>query len=381
MLKDKRLFLLDIDGTVCIGERLISGTKQFLEAVKESGGQFVFITNNSTRGIDDYIRSFQKLGIATDYTNFITASYATVQYLKQHYEGKLIYVMGTKSLMRELKRNGIRVTVDCQDPEIACVLVSYDNQLTYEKIMDTCQILSTREVGYIATNLDYVCPIEFGYVPDCGAICQMLEHAVKRTPQYMGKPGTAMVESALKLNHYPKEKTLIVGDRLYTDILCGYSAGVETALVLTGEATKEEAEKKAAEEAADKYHYDGRMKITIFVPEGEEAPERSILERPELQVYISDFGRNEGDCAVLASADGKIIGAAWARIMDDYGHIDDETPSLAIAVYKNYRGKGIGKEMLSLLLSCLQERAPSDSLSPTRCGVPPWIPCPMTYFG
>ena len=243
MLKDKRLFLLDIDGTVCIGERLISGTKQFLEAVKESGGQFVFITNNSTRGIDDYIRSFQKLGIATDYTNFITASYATVQYLKKHYEGKLIYVIGTKSLMRELKRNGIRVTVDCQDPEIACVLVSYDNQLTYEKIMDTCQILSTREVGYIATNLDYVCPIEFGYVPDCGAICQMLEHAVKRTPQYMGKPGTAMVESALKLNHYPKEKTLIVGDRLYTDILCGYSAGVETALVLTGEATKEEAEK------------------------------------------------------------------------------------------------------------------------------------------
>lgn len=243
MLKDKRLFLLDIDGTVCIGERLISGTKQFLEAVKESGGQFVFITNNSTRGIDDYIRSFQKLGIATDHTNFITASYATVQYLKKHYEGKLIYVMGTKSLMRELKRNGIRVTVDCQDPEIACVLVSYDNQLTYEKIMDTCQILSTREVGYIATNLDYVCPIEFGYVPDCGAICQMLEHAVKRTPQYMGKPGTDMVESALKLNHYPKEKTLIVGDRLYTDILCGYSAGVETALVLTGEATKEEAEK------------------------------------------------------------------------------------------------------------------------------------------
>ena len=94
----------------------------------------------------------------------------------------------------------------------------------------------------------------------------------------------------------------------------------------------------------------------IFVPEGEEAPERSILERPELQVYISDFGRNEGDCAVLASADGKIIGAAWARIMDDYGHIDAETPSLAIAVYKNYRGKGIGKKLLSLLLSCMQER-------------------------
>lgn len=242
MLKDKRLFLLDIDGTVCIGRRLISGTKEFLTAVKDCGGQFVFITNNSTRSIDDYILSFQELGIVTDYTNFITASFATVQYLKKNFYGKLIYVMGTKSLMRELKKNKIRVTTDCMDPDIDCVLISYDNQLTYEKIQDTCQILSTRQVDYLATNMDYVCPVEFGYVPDCGAICQMLEHAVKRKPLYMGKPGTAMVECALRLNHFPKEKALIVGDRLYTDILCGNRAGVDTALVLTGEATRADAD-------------------------------------------------------------------------------------------------------------------------------------------
>ena len=241
-IKDKRLFLLDIDGTVCIGQRLIDGTREFLKAVKNSGGQFVFITNNSTRSIEDYILSFQKLGVMTDYTNFVTASFATVQYLKKHYDGKLIYVMGTKSLIRELKKNKIRVTTDCMDEDIACVLVSYDNQLTYEKIQDTCQVLSTRKVDYLATNLDYVCPIEFGYVPDCGAICQMLEHAVKRNPIYLGKPGTAMVDYALKLNHFSREETLVVGDRLYTDILCGHNAGVETALVLTGEATREEGE-------------------------------------------------------------------------------------------------------------------------------------------
>ena len=210
--------------------------------MKNSGGQFVFITNNSTRSIEDYILSFQKLGVMTDYTNFVTASFATVQYLKKHYDGKLIYVMGTKSLIRELKKNKIRVTTDCMDEDIACVLVSYDNQLTYEKIQDTCQVLSTRKVDYLATNLDYVCPIEFGYVPDCGAICQMLEHAVKRNPIYLGKPGTAMVDYALKLNHFSREETLVVGDRLYTDILCGHNAGVETALVLTGEATREEGE-------------------------------------------------------------------------------------------------------------------------------------------
>ena len=238
MLENKKLFLLDIDGTVCKGKQLISGTREFLEDVKESGGQFVFITNNATKSIRDYIQTFQILGIMTDYSNFVTASYATVQHLKMNYPGKLIYVLGTKSFIRELKKNDIQVTTDCEDKDIACVLISYDNQLTYEKIQDACELLSTKDLDYIATNPDYVCPIEFGYVPDCGAICEMLEHAVKKKPYYIGKPETAMIEYALKLCHFTRDETLVVGDRLYTDILSGYRAGVETALVLTGEATK-----------------------------------------------------------------------------------------------------------------------------------------------
>ena len=96
--------------------------------------------------------------------------------------------MGTKSFIRELKKNKIRVTTDGEDEEISCVLISYDNQLTYEKISDTCRLLSTKKVDYLATNPDYVCPIEFGYVPDCGAICEMLNHAIKRMPHFIGKP-------------------------------------------------------------------------------------------------------------------------------------------------------------------------------------------------
>lgn len=240
MLENKKLFLLDIDGTVCKGKQLISGTREFLADVKESGGQFVFITNNATKSIQDYIQTFQTLGIMTDYSNFVTASYAAVQHLKTNYSGKLIYVLGTKSFIRELKKNEIRVTTDCEDKDIACVLISYDNQLTYEKIHDTCELLSTRNLDYIATNPDYVCPIEFGYVPDCGAICEMLEHAVKKKPYYIGKPETAMIDYALKLCHFTRDEALVVGDRLYTDILSGYRAGVETALVLTGEATEED---------------------------------------------------------------------------------------------------------------------------------------------
>lgn len=243
MLNNKRLFLLDIDGTVCQGEQLIEGTREFLQDVKSRGGQFVFITNNSTKSISDYIKKFDNLGIMTDESNFVTASYATIQYLKKNYPGKLIYVMGTKSFIAELQRNQIRVTTNCDDEDIACVLVAYDNELSYEKLTDTCKVLSLKDVDYLATNPDFVCPIEFGYVPDCGAICEMISHVVKNQPYFIGKPETAMVDAALQLNHYTKEETVVVGDRLYTDILCGVNAGVETALVLTGEATREDAEK------------------------------------------------------------------------------------------------------------------------------------------
>ena len=249
MLGDKKLFLLDIDGTICKGNQLIGGTKEFLSDIEKNGGKYIFITNNATRSIDDYILFFQQLGIMTNHSNFLTASYATVYYLKKYHPGELIYVMGTKSFIRELKKNKIRVTTDCEDEEISCVLISYDNQLTYEKISDTCRLLSTKKVDYLATNPDYVCPIEFGFVPDCGSICEMLAHAVKRMPYFIGKPQPEMVELALQRNHYRKEETLIVGDRLYTDILCGYHAGVETVLVLSGEATEEEA--KAYEHQPD----------------------------------------------------------------------------------------------------------------------------------
>jgi len=253
MLKEKKLFLLDIDGTVLKGKQLIEGTREFLRDIKESGGQYIFITNNATKSIVDYVRDFQEMGVMTDYSNFVTASYVTVQYLKKHYAAKTIYVLGTMSFIRELKRNGVRVTIDCEEPEIACALISYDNQLTYEKLSDTCKLLSTREIDYLATNPDYVCPVEFGYVPDCGAVCEMIEHAVKKKPDFLGKPATAVVECSLKLNHFTKEETLVVGDRLYTDIACGKRAGVDTALVLTGEATREDA--YAAEEKPEYIFY------------------------------------------------------------------------------------------------------------------------------
>lgn len=92
----------------------------------------------------------------------------------------------------------------------------------------------------------------------------------------------------------------------------------------------------------------------IFIPDGVEPPPKSIINSPELQVYVSDFGTQEHDHALLAEVNGKIVGAVWVRIMNDYGHIDDTTPSFAISLYKEYRGQGIGTDMMQKMLTTLK---------------------------
>ena len=94
----------------------------------------------------------------------------------------------------------------------------------------------------------------------------------------------------------------------------------------------------------------------IYVPEGESAPPRSIINQPELQIYISDFGKEKDDIGMVAEADGQIIGAVWVRIMNDYGHIDNNTPSFAISVYKDYRGLGTGTDLMKEMLRVLKAR-------------------------
>ena len=94
----------------------------------------------------------------------------------------------------------------------------------------------------------------------------------------------------------------------------------------------------------------------IFIPEGVAAPPKSIIEQEDLQVYIEDFGRYPDDHCLVAEVDGKVVGAVWVRMMDDYGHIDDRTPSLAISLYKEYRNRGIGTELLQRMLDLLIDK-------------------------
>ncbi|MFW2491985.1 HAD-IIA family hydrolase [Clostridium chromiireducens] len=239
MLKDKKLFLLDIDGTIALDTKLIAGTLEFMNYVLSIGGKYIFITNNSTKSIEDYIIKFEKFDIKVDKTSFVTSSYATALYLRETYDDKKIFVLGTKSFIEELRRFNVNVTEE-QDDDIVCAVVGFDNELNYKKVENICELLLTRNIDYVATNPDLVCPTTFGFIPDCGSICEMIGHAVKREPLYIGKPNKTIVEMCLEQTGFSREETLVIGDRLYTDIACGINGGVDTAVVFTGEATKED---------------------------------------------------------------------------------------------------------------------------------------------
>ena len=237
-VKKCKLYLFDMDGTLYLGDRLYDFTIELLETIKKTGGKYLFMTNNSSKSVNDYVKKLKKLGIEATREDFMTSSQATAYYLHKHHEGKKLYVCGTESLKEELRMEGFTVTTDLS--EVECIVMGFDTELTFQKLHDVSYLLLTQpELPYIATNPDLVCPTEFGSVPDCGSVCMMLKNATGRTPVVIGKPSPLMPELAMEKFGYKKEETAVVGDRIYTDVKSGLNAGVTGILVLSGETTPE----------------------------------------------------------------------------------------------------------------------------------------------
>ena len=236
LLRSKKLYLFDMDGTLYLGDRLYDFTIELLEMLKATGRKYLFMTNNSSKSVEDYIKKLAKLGIPATRDDFITSSQATAYYLKQHHWGQRIYVCGTRSLKRELEMEGFTVTENID--EVECIVMGFDTELTFQKLHDVSYLLLTREgIPYIATNPDYVCPTEFGSVPDCGSVCDMIYNATRKRPVVIGKPSPLMPLLAMEQHGFSKEETAVVGDRIYTDVKSGLNAGVTGILVLSGEST------------------------------------------------------------------------------------------------------------------------------------------------
>lgn len=236
-IKNIRLFLFDMDGTLYIGNRLFDFTKELLSAISASGGRYMFMTNNSSKSVADYIKKLDKLGIAAKEDEFITSSQATSYYLKSAYPNAVLYVCGTRSLKEEFIREGFTVSEDAAAAD--CIIMGNDTELTFKKLEDVCRELLTRDVPYIATNLDYVCPTEFGSVPDCGSFCDMIYNCTKKRPFLVGKPNALMPKLAMERTGIGRSETAVIGDRIYTDIKSGITAGCVSILVMSGETTEE----------------------------------------------------------------------------------------------------------------------------------------------
>ena len=240
-LAEKRLFLLDMDGTLYIDDTLFPGVSEFLSSIREKGGRYLFLTNNSSRGIDAYLEKMARLGIPARPEDFLTSVDVTIDTLRAEYPSHRAYVLGTRSLFDQLKAAGLNVTCRMEE-EPDLLLCGFDTELRYQKLVDAC-ILLGRGVPYLATNPDWVCPTSFGYEPDCGSICEMLWHATGCHPRFLGKPKPDMVFSALRRTGFAPEEAVLIGDRLYTDIACGYNAGIDTVFVLSGEGVETDIEK------------------------------------------------------------------------------------------------------------------------------------------
>ena len=248
LIKQIRLFLFGMDGTLYLGNRLFDFTIEVLNTIQSTGRRYLFMTNNSSKSVEDYIKKLGKMGISATRDDFITSSQATAYYLKQHYPNHRLYVCGTQSLKKELIMEGFVVTENLAD--VDCIVMGFDTELTFQKLEDVSRLLLTREnIPYVATNPDYVCPTEFGSVPDCGSVCDMIYNATGKRPVVIGKPSPLMPQLAMEQYGFSKEETAVVGDRIYTDIKSGLNAGITGILVMSGETTAE-----TLEQSKDKPH-------------------------------------------------------------------------------------------------------------------------------
>ena len=246
-LKDKKLFLFDMDGTLYLGNRLFDFTLELLQAIRNHGGRYIFMTNNSSKSVQDYVKKLAGMGIEATADDFMTSSQAMAYYLTNNYPQKMLYVSGTQSLKDELTQAGFCITEDIDKVEV--IVSGFDTELTFKKLEDVSRMLCTKDLPYVATNPDYVCPTEFGSVPDCGSVSDMLFNVSGRRPLFIGKPSALMPQLAMEKWGSTPQQTVVVGDRIYTDIKSGLNAGILTVLVMSGETTYE-----ILEASADKPH-------------------------------------------------------------------------------------------------------------------------------
>jgi glycerol-1-phosphate dehydrogenase [NAD(P)+] len=238
-INDIKCFVLDMDGTIYLGNELFECTKPFLERVRKTGREFFFFTNNSSKSRSAYVEKLSGMGINIEDDQMMISTHVAVKYLQKHYPGMSIYVVGTPSLETEFEMNGMKLVQE--DPDI--VILGFDTTLTYEKLEKACRYIRHGCI-YYGINPDWNCPVEGGeFIPDCGSIAKLIEASTGRAAEFFGKPSKHTLDYIIEKTGFRPEEIAIVGDRLYTDIAVADGSDVCSVLVLSGESSFEDVEK------------------------------------------------------------------------------------------------------------------------------------------
>ncbi len=230
------LFILDLDGTFYLGNKLLDGSSDFIESIRRREKRFVFLTNNNAYDHSSYVERLRHMGIDIDSEQIFTSGDATLIYLKDRLPKARVHLLGTPALKRQFKDNGIELTD--VSPDVA--ILAFDMTLTYWKLTRFCHSVE-KGIKYIATHPDPTCPDEKGILVDTGSMIELIYKATGRRPdEIIGKPNPSIVELLLKKFHVSKKNAMIIGDRLMTDIKTGINAGITSVLTLSGETKLEE---------------------------------------------------------------------------------------------------------------------------------------------
>ena len=184
ILSKVKCFALDMDGTIYLGERWIDGAKEFLERIEASGRNYVFLTNNSSKNAAVYVEKLERMGLSVGEDKIVTSGQATIHYLKRHFPGKKVFLLGNALLREEFLQAGVVLEED--NPDV--VVTAFDTSLDYGKMCRVCDFVRAG-LPYLATHPDYNCPTEDGFIPDAGAI-----HAYQRLGFPLSRQGDRQAE-------------------------------------------------------------------------------------------------------------------------------------------------------------------------------------------
>lgn len=231
IIKSTKCFVLDMDGTIYLGDRLFEFTTDFLAQVKKSDRDFVFFTNNSSKNAAFYIQKLKKMGIEIESRKMLISNQVIIKYLLQNHAGKSVYIVGTEHLIQDFIDAGIEVKAD-DSADIG--ILGFDITLTYEKLCKICDIARAGRPIY-GVNMDYNCPTDGGFIPDCGAMAALIEASTGATIEFFGKPSPHTLKHVLDESGFAESEVTFVGDRLYTDIATTMGSNAKSILVLSGE--------------------------------------------------------------------------------------------------------------------------------------------------